>query len=216
MTTTPISGHRTRRGAPKTIVALAALATALLGACGAEAHHTTNTVASTVSEMKPKALRWESFQGIRLPIAQQGPTHLEGAVVGGFERSPVGAALAAIHATVRMSVATDAQWIAVAKNLLAPGPGRDAWNTARAQISITTPIADDPPAILGYRVARYTPDAAEFDIHTLNPDNSLNSNTCRVRWQASDWRLELPDNPATSPVRVLTLPPPDMIALAPR
>ncbi|WP_063129908.1 hypothetical protein [Nocardia fusca] len=198
------------------IATLGAATTVLLLACGTEQQHATNAVTSTVLAAKPVALHWDTFQGIRLPSAQQGPTRLDGAVVGGFERSPVGAALAAIHATVRISVATDAQWIAVVKNLVAPGVGRDAWTTARAQISITTPVANDPPAVLGYRVTHYTPDTAEIDIYTLNADNSVNSNTCRVRWQANDWRLELPDNPATHPVRVLTLPPPDMIALAPR
>ncbi|WP_280459503.1 hypothetical protein [Nocardia carnea] len=215
MTTTALSS-RPAWIVQRTIAAFAAIATALLGACGTEDHHTTNPAISTVPETKPIALRWGTFQGVRLPIAQQGPTHLDGAVVGGFERSPVGAALAAIHATVRMSIATDAQWIAVVKNLVAPGPGRDAWTTARAQLSIITPVAEDPPAILGYSITHYTPDTAEVDIYTLNPDNSLNSNTCRVRWQASDWRLELPDNPATTPVRVLTFPPSDMVALAPR
>ncbi|MGW1742098.1 hypothetical protein ACWCPQ_25220 [Nocardia sp. NPDC001965] len=218
MPTTLNTRHRAskRRRPPMTLAVLGCLAAALVAGCETTPHHTQTTVTPSAPATKPSELRWEAFQGVRLPRAQQGPTHIDGAVAAGFDRSPAGAALAAIHATVRMSVATDSQWSAVVQHMLAPGPGRDTWATARAQISITTPITVDPPAILGYRITGYTPDIADLDIYTLHPDNSLTDNTSHVRWHAEDWRLELPHNPATSPVRVLTLPPHDMVALTPR
>lgn len=215
MTTMPTPPPR-RLSRPPTVVAALSVAAVLTAGCGTDTHRSPDTATPSAPATKPSGLRWESFQGIRLPVADQGPTRIDGAVATGFERLPAGAALAAIHATARMSVATDAQWIAVAQHMLAAGPGRDAWATSRAQISITTPIAADPPAVLGYRITLYTPDGVDLDIYTVHPDNSLTSNTSRVRWQTGDWRLELPHNPATSPVRVLTVPPHDMVTFTPR
>ncbi|TLG01719.1 hypothetical protein FEK35_23760 [Nocardia cyriacigeorgica] len=163
----------------------------------------------------PTGLRWASYQGVELPFADQGPARMDGPVVGGFEHSPAGAALAAIHATVRISVAPDSDWAVIGHQMLAPGPGRDAWALARAQISITTPITDGAPKILGYTLAHYSPDTAAIDIYSLHPDNSLTRNHTQLTWQASDWRLHLPDTPTANPVSEATAPPADLIAFTP-
>lgn len=192
------------------------IAAAGLLACGTENTSESNGMPSTATTAAPTGLRWQPFQGADLPVAEQGPHHIEGPVASGFDRSPAGAALAAIHSTVRMSIATDTQWAVVGARMLAPGPARDYWATVRIRISITAPITAGAPKVLGYLIPRYTLDASDVDIYTVNPDNSVTRNSTHVLWQGEDWRLQLPDNATTTPVTAIAVPPADMVALAPR
>ncbi|MFE9575290.1 hypothetical protein ACFYO1_02805 [Nocardia sp. NPDC006044] len=187
-------------------------------ACGStdSADVTDPVIATTVLTAAPTALRWTTFQGVELPIGGEGPHQIDGAVATGFDRRPAGAALAAIHATVRMSIAPDGQWPLVGQHMLAAGPGRDAWATARAQISITAPITSGPPKILGYLLSDYSPGTAAVEVYSLYPDNSVTANHAQMIWQGEDWRLQLPANPTSSPVTALTQPPAEMAALTPR
>ncbi|MET8778998.1 hypothetical protein ABZV58_28680 [Nocardia sp. NPDC004654] len=191
-------------------------AAGLLACTSDDTTSSTPTPSSAAIATPPTGVVWRPFQGIELPVADQGPHRTEGPVAGGFDRSPAGAALAAIHATVRLSVATDSQWAAVGQQMLAAGRGRDAWATARAQISITTPIAEGAPKILGYQVTRYTLDATDVAVYSLHPDNSVTRNTTQVLWQREDWRLRLPDDPTTSPVTAVPVAPADMVTFTPR
>lgn len=144
-------------------------------------------------DVAPTGLRGQVFQGIVVPIANEGPRSQIGAAVGGFDRSPVGAALAAIHSTVRMSVATDAQWPVVLQQMIAAGPQRDEWAVARTQISITAAISEKAPEITAYRVTSYVENRGEIEIYTTQSDASVTRNTTTVIWQGDRWRLHLPD-----------------------
>ncbi|MGV9822941.1 hypothetical protein [Nocardia xishanensis] len=192
---------------------------AAAGLCACTSDDTTSstpTPSSAAITSPPTGVVWQPFQGVELPVADQGPRDIEGPVAGGFDRSPAGAALAAIHATVRMSIATDSQWAVIGQQMLAPGAGRDAWATARAQISITTAITGGAPKILGYKVIRYMLDATDIEVYSRHPDDSVTRNTTQVVWQREDWRLRLPDNPTTSPVTAVAAPPADLVVFTPR
>ncbi|WP_288049541.1 hypothetical protein [Nocardia sp.] len=119
---------------------------------------------------------------------------------------------------MRTSIATDGQWPQIGARMLAPGPARDVWAVARAQISITAPIVDGAPKILGYVLSRYTLDASEVDIYSLHPDNSLTLNHTTVLWQHDDWRLALPDTVSATapPVAAVAVTPPDLVVLTQR
>ncbi|MBB5916872.1 hypothetical protein BJY24_005784 [Nocardia transvalensis] len=185
----------------------------VLGACTSTDDPTPPPPPTARLHELPARLAWITFQGIALPVAEQGPRDYAGPVAAGFDRSPVGAALAAIHATVRISVATDSQWPLLVQQMTAPGPGRDSWAVARAQISLTTPPTT-PPRLLGYQITRYTPDLAQTAIYTRQPDASLTRNTATVVWRDGDWRLQLPDDPShpAAVTAVITLPA-DAVAL---
>ncbi|MBF6176052.1 hypothetical protein [Nocardia blacklockiae] len=192
-------------------VTLACLAT--VSGCTTDDHHAT-PIPVDLGDIHepPRELTTTVFQGITLPLAAQGPHRRNEPALTGFDHTPAGAALAAIHATVRMSVATDSQWPQIGQQLLAPGPGRDAWAVARAQISLTQPVTT-PPKILGYQIARYTPGEADTAIYTVQPDTSLTRNLATVVWRNNDWRLLLPDPPGTPTVTAPLALPADTVIL---
>ncbi len=175
-------------------------------------HETTDTAPAV--PLIPSGLSWRTWQGIELPVAEQGPRLIDGAVASDFDHSPVGAALAAIHATVRMSVAPDGQWALVGQRMLAPGLGRDRWATARAQISISSPATATLPTILGYVVATYDDTETCVDIYSTYPDHSITRNTATLRWATDGWRLVLADQSAENLVTAVDSVPAAMVALS--
>ncbi|MFX0576235.1 hypothetical protein [Nocardia nepalensis] len=192
-----------------------ALGVAVLTGCGNDRAETSSPGAQPQVDVHspPTGLRWTPFQGVELPVGDQGPRAVNGSVATGFDHAPAGAGLAAIHASVRMSLATDSQWPLVGQQMLVPGPGRDAWAVTRTQISITSVITSGAPKVLGYTITRYTPDAADIAIYTRQSDASLTRNTATVLWQSSDWRLLIPDEPTTPTVTAVDTTPADMVAL---
>ncbi|MEU6585886.1 hypothetical protein [Nocardia sp. NPDC046763] len=208
------------RYSPSTVIGKLTLSAGLLGSTillAGCSHHSTDPAPGTATtaniDAQPSNLKATVFQGISLPVADQGPRDNSGAVVSGFDRSPVGAALAAINATVRISVATDSEWALIGQRMLAAGPGRDAWAIARSQISITDPITASAPRIAGYRVVIYAADRAEIAIFTIQSDQSLTRNAAIVIWQDGDWKLLLPGHLQSSPVQTVTALPSNLIPL---
>lgn len=187
-----------------------------LTGCTTPGDHTTPTTTSSLPadiHAAPTNLTTTVYQGISLPVADQGPHTVTGSIAAGFAHTPAGAALAAIHAIVRMSVAPDDQWTSVGQKMLAPGAGRDDWAVARAQMSITTPVTGPPPKILGYRIHGYTPARADTAIYTQQPDTSLTCNTATAIWADGDWKLLLPDGSHPALVTALNALPSDTIRL---
>ncbi len=167
----------------------------------------------------PSGLRWEPYQGVALPRAEQGPAKIDSGAATGFTRTPQGAALAALTHTIRMSLAPDDQWPQVLRAEVAPGAGRDEWTINRAQLSITAPPTPElAPRLLGYQISDYSEQRAAVTIFTEYSDASRAANKTKVVWLFEDWRLELPDPTATTnPVEVIHDLPPDHVKLeAPR
>ncbi|WP_433600346.1 hypothetical protein ACQPXH_00285 [Nocardia sp. CA-135953] len=189
----------------------------LISGCGTDGPTVITTGPSpTHAELRaaPTGLTWQRFQGIPIPRTQQGPTIEEGPVAAGYEHSPRGSAVAAIQATVRISIADDIQWSRVVDRMVQPGVGRDQWATARIQLSITEPVTSDrAPQILGYSLLAYTPDSADVAIFTRQPDNSLTRNTATVAWHDTDWLLVLPEDPDSTRVTAVPATPADMVWL---
>lgn len=164
----------------------------------------------------PVALTWTSFNGMKIPAAKQGPHVPDDVAPHGFDRTPPGAALAAINATIRISVAFDNQWPEVVRTNVAPGTTRDGFITNRIQVSTTTGVpAGQAPRVIGWKVTSYTADRAGVDIFTQMPDQSLTVNHTTVVWTAfGDWGLLLPAPTATTaPVAAITAVPGDAVQL---
>ncbi|QBS40025.1 hypothetical protein [Nocardia sp. CS682] len=147
----------------------------------------------------PTGVRWQPFQGVPLPHTEQGPKSVADGAATGFEHSPRGAGVAAIHHAVRLAVATDSQWAKVAAREVVPGPAKDEWAINRIQLSITGPATPDyAPRVLGYRITGYTDQRSTVDVHTEYSDRSKAVNHTTVEWVGQDWLLRLPDPGATA------------------
>ncbi|AFR51488.1 hypothetical protein [Gordonia sp. KTR9] len=195
---------------------LVVVATALTG-CGGEDGPAAQSSATTPPPTAPPTeVTWTTFGGVKVPCADQGPKDCYGSAPTGFDHTGAGAALAAISATIRMSIANDQAWPSVVGTLVAPSPARDQWSINRVRISITGPVDDDKaPVVEGYTIDAYTPQAATVGIITRQPDQSLTRTTSTVRWSAAgDWLLELPPTDSTtSRVQAIDAAPADMIDL---
>ncbi|WP_169816133.1 hypothetical protein [Nocardia miyunensis] len=197
-----------------TLIVLLTMAMITMTAGCGHGHRPGSAPVGTDVHAAPTHLRWSQFQGMSVPIADQGPARDNGSVATGYTRTPAGAALGAIQITIRMSLADDTHYPQIGQ-LLTAGPGRDAWAIARAQISIPGPIAAGAaPRLLGYRVSTWNPDRVVVAIYTRQTDRSLTANTATVVWTAGDWKLALPDPPDSAPVTAVATTPPDMVALA--
>lgn len=181
------------------IAALLASTALLTVACARPDHRDADTVdISTV----PTGIRWTDYRGVAIPLSDQGPRTYTPAVAADFDRSPAGAAIAAIVHTTRMSLAPDDVWAQIAAAELAPGPGKDAWATARLLFSLTrTAEPETAPRIVGYRISHYAPGArARVTVFTQYPDASRAATHTVVVWMGQDWRLQLPDPGSTDRV----------------
>ena len=200
---TPDDGAPRIRGA-RAWIAVGLLAAALATACSSGGTEATDTAAPTTStapdpSAPPTGVRWQDYQGIALPVGDQGPARNPGSgPVGGFTHDPQGAALAALQQTVRISVAPDYQWPSVVN-------ARDSFAVNRQLISITAPpAADERPSIAGYRITDYTAERAALTIYTTFPDESIAASDTAVLWSGEDWRLLLPE-PGDTTVRVRSI-----------
>lgn len=197
---------------PSRLALLAALLGALsvvLAGCGGGGEPSAPASSSAVAwTSAPTGLRWADFNGMSIPAADQGPhAGVDSDAPHGFDRTPPGAALAAINATIRLSVATDNQWPEITRTLIAPGDTRDAFIRNRIQLSTTDSVpAGAAPTVQGYTVRAFTPDSARIDVVTRMPDGSLALNHTTVVWTAAgDWGLLLPAaNATTAPVEAIT------------
>ncbi|MEC3919315.1 hypothetical protein [Nocardia sp. CDC160] len=183
----------------KLLLALAALLSAALVlavACASADHHDGGVADAPAT---PTGIRWTDYQGVAIPLTDQGPRTYTPSVAAGFDPSPAGAAVAAIVHTIRMSLAPDGAWAQIAAAELAPGPGKDTWATARVLFSITHPAdSASAPRILGYSVDEYGPGQhAQVTVFTAYPDASLAATRTVVVWMGEDWRLQLPDPHST-------------------
>ncbi|MBL1079866.1 hypothetical protein JK358_36260 [Nocardia sp. 2] len=212
----PVRALRPRAALLLTCALAALLATAACGAPDPAVVATPTTTSTTPPDptRPPAELRWEAWQGVQLPFAQEGPTKIAESALG-YSHSPQGAVLAAIHHTLRVSLSPDGSWPRMAAQSLMPGPGKDSWVIARALLSITTPA--DPataPTITAYKVNTYADARAEIVIYSTYPDASITANTATVVWLSDDWRLLIPDPAAkVQTVQAVSFIPFDVVRL---
>lgn len=188
-----------RRAAALAVAAVAALA--VLTGCGADSHDPDPAPQPPDPGRAPADVRWQTWQGVALPIGgEDGPTTID-ATASGFTQTPQGAALAAIQHSIRMALSPDDAWTTVAARSLVTGPGKDAWVQARVLVSIKGTDPSVAPRIAGYEITNWTPDTTDVTVYTTYPDDSVLASDTTVKWTAGDWRLLLPD-PATQKVTV--------------
>lgn len=194
-------------------VAIAACAVVVAVGCSSSAEHSV-VPGPTDVHAAPTHVRWVGFQGVQVPVGDQGPHRIEGPIAIGYDRSPAGAGLAAIESTIRMSIADDNQWPQVGRQLLVPGVARDRWATGRVQFSVVGPVpAGAAPHVLGYAITGYSAARAEVAIYTRQSDGSLTRNATTVVRSGDTWLLDLSATSGTPPIAAVLHLPADMVHL---
>lgn len=164
----------------------------------------------------PQNVQWINVHGLMVPTSMtSGPKKITGTGSAySYEHSPQGAVLAAIGTSMRLSVATDGEWSQVVSHSVAPGPARDQWTLARAQVSVTGIDESVIPTIKGYKVAKYSDKEALIDVFSSYPDRSLTKTTVMVVWVDGDWKYVLPeDAKLENPVEEMTSLPDAIVEL---
>lgn len=137
-------------------------------------------------------LTWQLFEGVPLPFsATAGPKTVDGPVYAGYERSPVGALVAATQLGTRYLLTPGDGWREVVDRQVLPGLGRDTFVRNRAAVD-----GQDPPGTYGqpagFRVVTFSPDVAVIQQATrFAMTGTLQVTTSTVKWVNGDWRLEL-------------------------
>ncbi|WP_280427908.1 hypothetical protein [Nocardia brasiliensis] len=199
----------------------AALLTVLSAALLAAACGGTDTAQPTQAPpdpaRPPASVRWESWQGVKLPFgAKDGPAKTTTGAATGYSRTPQGAALAAIQHSVRIAIAPDSSWATIARTALADGPGKDAYVLNRALVSVKWVDPATAPRIAGYKVTAWSDTRAEVTVYTSYPDTSVLASQTAVTWVYKDWQLVVPTETAKTNSAVPRVPA-DAVALeAPR
>ncbi|MGC5027991.1 hypothetical protein [Tsukamurella columbiensis] len=185
---------RTRRGVLITAIAVVAAIIVVATSCG-------GGESTTGSAGGPTNLSWTKFNGVEVPVADQGPKNRTEPAPTGYERDSAGAALAAINAATRNGIARNdntgqGEWIAVTRDLIAPGRGRDWWIAQRIRMNTTTVNPTLAPTVMAYKVTTFTNDGAKIDVFARQTDGSLTVNHLEVVWTAAnDWGLVIPVPP---------------------
>jgi hypothetical protein len=186
-----------------------------------------NTSVTAEVETRPVADQgpdfvWEPYaQGHDLPVSRaSGPTRQIGGRAGGFARSELGAALAAIHLGQRIDAAAGPRVFGptIEEQVIGPDAGtlKERTTTAyEAQRQEQNKAPNEPlnlggANVVGYHVDSYTPDAASVSVFTAYPDRAqIFSFRNDLRWVDGDWRLVAPTGGdlSTTLTRIPSYPP---------
>ena len=148
----------------------------------------------------PAGVSWSLFQGVALPSSPTaGPSRTEGPVHAGYAHTPEGALLAAVQVGYRHLITPRQGWRQVVQQQVVPGPGRDAFVRARAQVTTDEVPAGTYGQVAGFRFVTYSPDTAVIQFGTRFRSGTLQVTTSTVRWADGDWKLHLQPDGSASP-----------------
>lgn len=153
----------------------------------------------SIPSTTPPGLVWSVFAGVWEPThPTAGPLHVTGAVASGYERSPLGAVIAAQQIETRAAAAPQGGWRAVTLAQVVPGPIRARYLQQRANVSDAAPAGGWGQPV-AFRYVTWTPDQAvvQLLVHFAGRQDYQGA-TFTMRWQDSDWKLLL-DTP-TPPI----------------
>jgi len=155
----------------------------------------------------PPDVTWSETAGVSLPVsAQAGPRDTSEGRARGFERSPAGAVLAAVHLLVRVApqVGPDVFDPTLRTQVVGPDAAAMRANVAaqyrvmveQAGIVFGQPVGRLYAALRGYRIDAYTADAAVLQVmteaRTSDGQPVMAAVGIEVRWSGGDWALIAP------------------------
>jgi len=160
------------------------------GACPAVDVHKT--------EVNPPAdLEWVSAHGTSWPVSSSaGPTKTVDGVAQCFDRSPAGAALAAVNAIQSFRTADLDEALQILDARFVQNTGRDKTATGVTKTYAEQPAASRPVVgTAGYTVMMFTEDTARIQLVERWPAASqFTGYTVTLQWVDGDWRVALLDS----------------------
>ena len=142
-----------------------------------------------------------TWQGYSMPVSPSaGPTAMTDTRAAGFARTEVGAALAALHISVRMAPMTGPKVYrpTITDQVVGHDTGKqlaavDAEYRRLAKVAGVSggaPVIGATPPFTGYRVRDYSDTAATVDLVVTNPYKGTDLQySIPVRWTRGDWRV---------------------------
>lgn len=139
----------------------------------------------------PPGVRWELFQAIALPTsATAGPLVQHGERRSCYAHTPVGAMIAALQISARLTYSS--QWRVILDQQVVDGPGKTALARERASTGASPPLpAGEVAQVAGFRFITYSADTAVISLLLRLAPSTYAESTLTVKWQDGDWRLEL-------------------------
>lgn len=152
--------------------------------------HPTDTT-QQVPTTAPPGVRWELFQAIALPTsATAGPLVQHGEQRSCYAHTPVGAMIAALQISARLTYSS--QWRVILDQQVVDGPGKTALARERASTGARPPLpAGEVAQVAGFRFITYSADTAVISLLLRLAPSTYAESTLTVKWQDGDWRLEL-------------------------
>uniref|UniRef100_UPI003F491D07 hypothetical protein n=1 Tax=Amycolatopsis sp. CA-151526 TaxID=3239921 RepID=UPI003F491D07 len=151
----------------------------------------------------PPDVRWEvyggsSVSGVALPVSEKaGPHHIGASTATGYAHTPTGALLAASQIPVRKLLAP--RWQDVVAQQVVPGPGRDAFAKARAQITDASVQPGQLGQLAGMKFVNYTSNTATIQLVSRFSNGKMQIATVTVQWSDGDWKEVLQPDGSDSP-----------------
>lgn len=150
----------------------------------------------------PPGVTWTIYHAIALPGSPvYGPTKTDGDLATGYAHSPTGALLAATNIVTRYALGAD--WRTVLARQTVPGPGRQAWEVARASYdgNADRAVPGSRGQYSAFRFINYTPDVATIELVTqfASYGGAQQSSALTVQWNGQDWLLALQPNGSPAP-----------------
>ena len=158
----------------------------------------------------PADLSWVAVQGFAWPIsASVGPKVDADGVSQCFDRSPIGAALAAVNAAASIRSADVDEAHLLLDTLFVDNAGRDVSAESIDELYPTTPPSSRPATRqMGYRVLAFNDDLARIQlVEELPGAGQFTGTTYTLRWMEGDWRVELEDDGNPSDPLMITVDP---------
>ncbi|WP_190824767.1 hypothetical protein [Saccharopolyspora pogona] len=145
------------------------------------------------------AAQWSLVGRVAVPDSTEaGPRSQGSPAAEGYQRSPVGALIAAWNINTRMLLTPGDGWREVVDRQVLDGPGKEAFIKARS--TVTDPSLGDNEAmqVAGFRFVTYDINTAVIQFASKSGTGALMGSTVTVRWVDGDWRLELQPNGSAS------------------
>ncbi len=189
-----------------------------------------------VATLNARTVRWRDFYGNPLPTSDAGPKHFSGGLASGFDHSPDGALLAAVHVQERSGTSVGPKVFEPTITNQMVGVDKDAYlskvEAEYQRVRGLQPVGpngeitadfvrsrNERSGVWGYRIDAYSDSTAFIQVLLQSTPNGAQGTTYvnvgqTLKWIQGDWRLTVPPQGEWMNVsRIVPNPPSDYTSL---